>query len=367
MLRPVVIAAGGTGGHLFPAEALAAELLARGQRIVLMTDARSGGLQSSVFAGRESFVLPGMGVFGRGPLHAARALAVIAGGALKARAILAGLDASVLVGFGGYPCVAPVLGARLLRRRPHLVLHEQNAVLGRANRLLARLVDTVALSHPATIRVPGTARSVVSGNPVRAPIAALAGQGYRRPHEAIRLLVLGGSLGARVFSDVLPATLSRIAPQHRARIEVVQQCRPEDLERVRTAYAAAGIRAELSSFFADMAGHLAAAHLVISRAGATTVAELAVAGRPAIFVPLPIAIDDDQTLNARTLVSVGGALLMPQPGFTPDALAATLDGLFADPARLAGMAEGAASQGHADAATRLADLVESFIQQEQPA
>jgi UDP-N-acetylglucosamine--N-acetylmuramyl-(pentapeptide) pyrophosphoryl-undecaprenol N-acetylglucosamine transferase len=367
MVKPVVIAAGGTGGHLFPAEALAAELVARGQGIVLMTDARSGGLASPVFAGRESFILPGMGVFGKGPLHAARALAVIAGGALKARSILSGLDASVLVGFGGYPCVAPVLGARMLRRRPHLLLHEQNAVLGRANRLLARLVDTVALSHPATIRVPGTARSVVSGNPVRAGIAALAGQGYRRPHEAIRLLVLGGSLGARVFSDVLPAALALLAPQHRARIAVMQQCRPEDLDRVRAAYAAAGIRAELSSFFADMAGKFAAAHLVISRAGATTVAELAVAGRPAIFVPLPIAIDDDQTLNARTLVAAGGAILMPQPTFTPAALACRLDSLFSDPQQLAAMAENAAGQGHADAASRLADLVEHFIQQEQPA
>jgi UDP-N-acetylglucosamine--N-acetylmuramyl-(pentapeptide) pyrophosphoryl-undecaprenol N-acetylglucosamine transferase len=367
MVKPVVIAAGGTGGHLFPAEALAAELIARGQRIVLMTDARSGGLKSSVFTGRESFVLPGMGVFGRGPLHAAKALATIAGGALKARAILEGLDASVLIGFGGYPCVAPVLGARLLGRRPHLVLHEQNAVLGRANRLLARLVDTVALSHPATIRVPGTARSVVSGNPVRAPIAALAGQGYKPPHETIRLLILGGSLGARVFSDVLPAALACIAPQHRARIEVVQQCRPEDIERVRTAYAAAGIRAELSSFFADMAALLTRAHLVISRAGATTVAELAVAGRPAIFVPLPIAIDDDQTLNARSLVAGGGALLMPQPSFTPDALAATLNDLFSEPLQLARMADAAAGQGHADATMRLADLVEDFIQQEQPA
>jgi UDP-N-acetylglucosamine--N-acetylmuramyl-(pentapeptide) pyrophosphoryl-undecaprenol N-acetylglucosamine transferase len=353
----VVIAAGGTGGHVFPAEALAGELLRRGRRVALFTDARSGALVSPVFAQTERFTLPGRGVFGKGALHALAALATIARSALSARGLLARLRPAVLVGFGGYPSVAPMLGARLLARRPRLVLHEQNAVLGRANRLLARLVDRVALSHPRTAHLPAGLDATVTGNPVRPDIIALAGRPYAAPEAEFRLLILGGSLGARVFSDVLPAALAHLPPAARARLRLVQQCRPEDLARVRAAYEASGVTAELASFFPDMAARLAACHLVISRAGATTVAELAVAGRPAILVPLPIAIDDDQTLNAATLVEAGGAWLIRQPEFTPARLAETLSALLADPAPLARAATAAALQGHADATQKLADLV----------
>jgi UDP-N-acetylglucosamine--N-acetylmuramyl-(pentapeptide) pyrophosphoryl-undecaprenol N-acetylglucosamine transferase len=363
-VKPVVIAAGGTGGHFFPAEALAAELIARGQRVALMTDARSGGLQSAVFEGRERFVLRGAGIAGRGTRRAAQAAAALLAGATQARAILGRLDAAVVVGFGGYPCVAPVLGCRLLWRRPAVILHEQNAVLGRANRFLARGADRLALSFEATERVPANVKTVVTGNPVRPAVAALAQSDYLAPTDRIRLLVLGGSLGARVFSDIVPAALKTLPDPLRARLVLVQQCRAEDLDRVRAAYAEAGIAAELSAFFPDVAERLLAAHVVIARAGASTVAELAVAGRPAILVPLPGAIDDHQSANARALAAAGGAWIMPQPEFTAAALALKLTDLLDRPESLALAARGARSQARVDAAARLADLVEECVHQE---
>ncbi|HTW28915.1 MAG TPA: undecaprenyldiphospho-muramoylpentapeptide beta-N-acetylglucosaminyltransferase [Acetobacteraceae bacterium] len=358
--RPVVIAAGGTGGHFFPAEALAAELVARGHRVALMTDARTGARRDGVFAGREQFVIAGAGIAGRGAVRGLRALAALAAGAAQARAILRRLDPAVVVGFGGYPSVAPVFGARLRRRPPPTLLHEQNAVLGRANRFLATRADMLALGFADTARLPDGVRRVVTGNPVRGAIAALALQRYTPPREgALRLLVLGGSLGARVFSDVVPAALALLPSETRARLAVVQQARAEDVARTRAAYAESGIAAELAPFFPDVAERLAQAHLVIARAGASTVAELAVAGRPAILVPLPIAIDDHQAANARALAETGGAIAMRQTGFTPDALAEVLASLLDDPARLAAMAAAARAQGRPQAAASLADLVEA--------
>jgi UDP-N-acetylglucosamine--N-acetylmuramyl-(pentapeptide) pyrophosphoryl-undecaprenol N-acetylglucosamine transferase len=366
-LHTVAIAAGGTGGHFFPAEALAAELTRRGQRIALLTDSRSGTLTSTAFAGRERFVLRGSGLAGRDLWRGTGAAAALAVGTLQARQALVHLHASVLVGFGGYPSVAPVLGARLLAHRPAIVLHEQNAVLGRANRALARTADLLALSHAATERVPPHMPTRVTGNPVRDAIAALAGRPYPVPGEAIRLLVLGGSLGARVLSDVVPAALGAVAPGLRARLRVVQQCRAEDLPRVQVDYAAAGIPAELAVFFEDVADRLAGAHLVIARAGASTVAELAVAGRPAILVPLPHAIDDHQTANARALAAADAAWMIPQPAFTPAALAQLLERLVGEPALLAAAAARAAAQGHADAAVRLADTIDELMARERAA
>jgi UDP-N-acetylglucosamine--N-acetylmuramyl-(pentapeptide) pyrophosphoryl-undecaprenol N-acetylglucosamine transferase len=356
-----VIAAGGTGGHLFPAEALALELIGRGQRIVLMTDARSGALKSPVFYDREQFVLSGAGIAGRGLLRGGQALAALAAGVLQARRHLARLDAAMVVGFGGYPSLPPVLGSRLLRRRPLVLLHEQNAVLGRANRALARHADLLALSFPHTALVPAGTPTQFTGNPVRGEIAATS---YVPPTEdgPLRLLVLGGSLGARVLSDVVPAALAALPARLRARLSVMQQCRAEDLDRVRAAYADAAIAVELSTFFADVAGLLAGAHLVIARAGASTVAELAVVGRPAILVPLPGAIDDHQTANARALEEAGGGWIMPQPGFTPAALTERLLALLATDT-LADAAVRAATLGRPQAATMLADLVETRIDQ----
>jgi UDP-N-acetylglucosamine--N-acetylmuramyl-(pentapeptide) pyrophosphoryl-undecaprenol N-acetylglucosamine transferase len=357
-VRPIVIAAGGTGGHFFPAEALAAELTRRGRRVALMTDARSGALKSPVFANAERFVLSGAGIAGRGALRGGLAIAALAAGTLQARAILARLDAAVLVGFGGYPSVAPVLASRLLRHRPAIVLHEQNAVLGRANRFLARHADLLALSHADTQLVASGARTEVTGNPVRTAIAALAGAAYVSPGETVNLLVLGGSLGARVFSDVAPPALAALQDSLRTRMRVTQQCRPEDLERVRAAYAAAGIEAELAAFFPDIADRIARAHIVVARAGASTVAELAVAGRPAILVPLPGAIDDHQTANARALA---GATMMPQSLFVPETLTARLQSLLAAPGTLAAAAARAAASGRPQAASELANLVEALV------
>lgn len=374
-VQTIVIAAGGTGGHFFPAEALATALIDRGHRIVLMTDARSGALNSAVFAGRETHVLPGAGIAGRGLWRGVKAVAGLAAGVMKARSMLSRMNVGAVVGFGGYPCVAPVLAAGMIRPKPAVVLHEQNGVLGRANRFLCRRIDVLALSLPGTEKVPQSmpvasegpfprSGAVVTGNPVRPAIVALANADYAPPAAQIRLLILGGSLGARVFSDVVPAALARLPEELRGRLCVTQQCRTEDLERVRAAYAGTGIDADLSPFFPDVAQRMAGAHLVIARAGASTVAELAVAGRPSILVPLPGAIDDHQSANARALAHAGAARLMPQPQFTPAALASDLSDLLSSPATLFAMAASARTQARPDAANRLADLVESLLTQQ---
>ncbi len=365
-MKPIVIAAGGTGGHFFPAEALAAELLARGRRVALMTEARSSGLASLAFTGLERFVLPGAGIAGRGLLRGTTAIGALAAGAIQARTILGRIGASVVVGFGGYPSVGPVLGARLLPHRPSIVLHEQNAVLGRANRLLASSAEALALSFSQTERVPEAAQTVLTGNPVRPAIAALAGRGYAAPVDTadLRLLVLGGSLGALVFSEMVPPALAALPGPLRNRLSVVQQCRPEDLDRVRAAYAAANIRSELAAFFPDIAARLAFAHLVIARAGASTVAELAVVGRPALLVPLPGAIDDHQSANAASLAAAGGGWVLPQAGLSAAKLSRILEDKLAAPAALAQAAAAASSVARADAAARLADLVEAMIRQD---
>jgi UDP-N-acetylglucosamine--N-acetylmuramyl-(pentapeptide) pyrophosphoryl-undecaprenol N-acetylglucosamine transferase len=358
-VKPFVVAAGGTGGHFFPAEALAAEFLSRGHRIVLMTDARSSGLSSPTFTGHETYVLSGAGIAGRGVWRGVKAVGSVAAGVVQARAILARIGAGCVVGFGGYPCVAPVLAARLVLRRPMVILHEQNAVLGRANRFVAGRADVVGLGFENTKGIPVGTRTEVTGNPIRPAIGALAHTSYVAPEDRIRLLVLGGSLGARVFSDIVPAALRILPDAVRARIVVVQQTRQEDIERVRAAYAADGVVAELSPFFPNVADRLEAAHLVIARAGASTVAELAVAGRPSILVPLPGAIDDHQSANARALAQSGGAWVMPQPQFTAALLAERLSELLADPLTLVRMALAARAEARADAAARLADLVEA--------
>jgi UDP-N-acetylglucosamine--N-acetylmuramyl-(pentapeptide) pyrophosphoryl-undecaprenol N-acetylglucosamine transferase len=363
--RPIVIAAGGTGGHLFPAEALAAELQARAERIALMTDARSSAFESPAFAQAERFVLAGAGLAGRGLRRAAAGALAMAAGTLTARRILLRLDAAAVVGFGGYPSVPPILAARTLPRatRPATLLHEQNAVLGRANRLLAPGADLLALSVPDTERVPSAARVAQVGNPVRPALAALAGQPYVPPEGggAIRLLVLGGSLGARILADVVPAAVATLPEALRTRLLVTQQTRAEDLPRVEAAYRAAGVPADLSPFFGDIATRLAMAHLVVARAGASTVAELACAGRPSVLVPLPGAIDDHQSGNARALDAAGAARLLRQPDFTAETLSHHLATVFGNPAVLVRAAAAAAKLARPEAARHLADLVQGLI------
>jgi UDP-N-acetylglucosamine--N-acetylmuramyl-(pentapeptide) pyrophosphoryl-undecaprenol N-acetylglucosamine transferase len=346
-----MIAAGGTGGHFFPAEALATELVARGHRVALMTDTRAAAKLPPVFAGGEVFVLRGAGIAGRGLRRGALAVGALAMGTLAAHRLLGKMEPAVIVGFGGYPTVAPVTATRFMANPPPVVLHEQNAVLGRANRAMAKRAKILALSFAQTAKLPGGVATALTGNPVRAGFTP----GPPPAHEGINLLVLGGSLGARVFSDAVPTALAALPAALRARLRIVQQCRAEDLDRVTAAYAESGIAAELSAFFPDVAARLAAADLVISRAGASTIAELAAAGRPAILVPLPGAIDDHQTANAGALCGAGAAWLIPQTniGTLGDRLAA----LLADPAALIRAGSAAAALARPDAAARLADLV----------
>ncbi len=362
--RLIVIAAGGTGGHFFPAEALAAELAARGHAIALMTDARSAGLTSAVFQDHETHVLSGAGIAGRGLVRGARAVLALAAGTLAARRLIERLNPAIIVGFGGYPSVAPVLAARMTRHRPAILLHEQNAVLGRANRMLARFADHLALGLDNTKRLPTLAHTV-TGNPIRPTIQARAGAPYTPPAPGgpIDLLVTGGSLGARIFSDAVPAAIALLAPELRARLRIVQQCRAEDIDRVRTAYAALSITAELSPFFDRMADRLAQAHLVIARAGASTVAEIAAIGRPAILVPLPGAIDNHQAANAASV----DATVLEQAEFAtrPAVLAEALCHALSHPDLLDMQAHAVAAHGRPQAAAILADLVQDLIQRER--
>lgn len=356
--RPVVIAAGGTGGHFYPAEALAAELLLRGERVVLLTDARSGGLASPVFARAERHVVSGAGLSGRGVTRAAQGGLALLRGVFEARRILRQVRPGAVVAFGGYPAVPPVLAAAtMLGARPRVILHEQNAVLGRANRFLARWADLLALNFANTAAVPEGIAVQLVGNPVRPAIAALHGRGYVPPGGRIELLVLGGSLGAKIFGTLLPEALALLPEALRARLNVTQQCRAEESEQARAVFKAAGIAAELSPFFTDVAGLLAKAHLVVARAGASSVAEIAVAGRPAIFIPLPNAIDDHQRANADALVRAGAALRLDQAGLVALTLAEQIEKLLMNPECLTKMAAAAAACGQVDAAARLADLV----------
>ena len=352
----VAIAAGGTGGHLFPAEALGRALGARGHEVALITDRRTAERAAGRF-GRTDVVDSG-GMVGKSLRTRLASAGAMARGMAQARRALRGSRPQVLVGFGGYPTVPPVLAARSLTARPSVVLHDQNAVLGGANRFLARFADAVATSFPDVDGLPAGKRAVLVGNPVREAIEAVGP--YSPPGERVELLVLGGSLGARVFSDVVPAVLAAWPEVRRRSLRVAQQARPEDLERVRAVYAEAGIEAEVEPFFADVASLLGRAHLVIARSGGSTVAELAAAGRPSLLVPLPIAAGDEQAANAKRLVDAAAAWSVRQPGFTEAWLAEHLAFLLADPAKLVRAAQAARAQARPEAAENFAVLVEEL-------
>lgn len=359
----IVIAAGGTGGHFFPAEALADALASRGHTLVLMTDARAGRRDTGVFSTGRQYVLAGAGVAGRGPLRAARAGLTLLRSAWEARRILSALQPDAVVGFGGYPSVPPLLGARLLgRKHPALIIHEGNAVLGKANAVLSRFADVIATSFPSVARLPIGSRTELTGMPVRPAIAALAGKPWVPPQNRINLLVWGGSLGARVFSQVVPDALARLPDALRTQVHVTQQARKEDLETVRAAYASMGITARVEPFLNDVPDLLANAHLVIGRAGGSSIAEITTAGRPSILVPLPLAASDEQTENARAITQAGAGWMVRQPDFTPVALASRLTDLFTTPQDLAQAAMAAAALARPDAAQRLANTVEECLQ-----
>ena len=353
-----ILAAGGTGGHMVPAHALAAELRNRGHGVLLITDDR-GARFPGLFDGVPVHVLPA-GRLGGGPIGWLKAARAVLAGRREARALYRDHRPDAVVGFGGYPAF-PALIAATSRRIP-TVIHEQNAVLGRVNRMLAGEATAIGTAYDTIDRLKSAhqAKAVVVGNPVRASIARLGEQPFPAfdATAPLKILVTGGSQGASVLGQVVPAGLGLLDPSLRRRLQVMQQSRPDDIEAVREQYASLGIPAELMTYIEDMPAKLADAHLVIGRAGASTIAELTAAGRPAILIPYPAATDDHQTANAREMTAAGGARTIPQPQFTPETLAHQIEAMAADPLALANAAARSLSVGRPHAARDLADLVE---------
>lgn len=358
---PIAIAAGGTGGHLFPGQALAQELRRRGRKIVLMTDERVQRFDK-LFPEADIYEVPSATPSGKGIVGLVRAAPAIIAGVARSLAVLQRVKPAALIGFGGYPTLPPVAAA-VLRGTP-VCVHEQNAVLGRVNRLVAPHVDAIAATfdQPKFLKPRDAGKLVLTGNPVRDAVIQQADKPYDAPlaDGVIRLLVFGGSQGARVMSDVVPGALAQLPQEMRDRLRVVQQARPEDIERVREVYASAGIAAELQSFFEDMPERISAAHLVIGRSGASTVSELAVIGRPAILVPLPHSLDNDQKANAGKFAEAGAGFMIEQKDFTEVALSARLQSLFSHPEEMAEAARSAKSLGQPNAVRELADLIEAL-------
>ncbi|MEQ1770480.1 MAG: undecaprenyldiphospho-muramoylpentapeptide beta-N-acetylglucosaminyltransferase [Devosia sp.] len=354
-----VLMAGGTGGHLFPAMALAEELRRRGHTIHLMTDHRVSDY-GKAFPAREIHVVPSATPSIRNPIKFAIAAVKILWGTVVAWGQLGGIKPNAVVGFGGYPVFPPFLAARL-RGTPGL-LHEQNAVMGRANRALASRASRIALSFSKTTHAePFAAKSVLTGNPVRDRVRiAVAPDPALEMDGPIDVLVFGGSQGARVFADLVPPAIAELPVELRSRLRITQQCRPEDLERVTAAYKVAHVNFELQAFFDDLPQRMAASHLVISRSGASTIAELTVLGRPAILVPLPGSIDADQRNNALVMEAAGGGWIMEQANISPLSLATRLTSLFGEPEVLRAAAAASQALGQPRAVEQLADLAEGL-------
>ena len=363
----VLLAAGGTGGHLFPAEALATALRGLGVRVVLATDGRVGEI-AKTFPAERVVEVPSGTPSGGNILSKGIAALKLGRGVLAALRLVRQIRPDCVVGFGGYPTVPPVFAAATLGV-PTLI-HEQNGVIGRANRFLLGRVSAVATGFAS---VKGIGESLAgktyhTGNPIRPAVTQAAAIPFEapRPGGALRLLVFGGSQGARVMSETVPKALALLSPAERARISLVQQARPEDLAEVRRRYAEAGVSAEVEPFFKDLPARIAACHLVVARSGASTVAELAAIGRPAILVPLPGAIDQDQAANAQSLAAIGAATVLPQTEFTPERLAAEIGRRLADPSLLTAAAAAAKSAGVLDAAERLAAVVMALAKLDVP-
>jgi len=354
----ILLAAGGTGGHLFPAEALGVELIRRGYRVRLATDGRALRY-SGLFSKDTIDVVPSATVRGRAPWSLAYTGAMLAAGTAASLNLMRRLKPAAVVGFGGYPTLPPLLAAKLSGVPG--IIHEANAVLGRANRFLSTRVSAIATSLPGVLdRDPQLAgKTTTVGTPMRPAILAAAAIKYVLPETngPLRLLVIGGSQGARVMADIVPPAIERLEPALWSRLILTQQVREEDMARVRAVYDRLKISAELAPFFVDLPARLASNQLVVSRSGAGTVAELGAIGRPSILVPLPGSIDQDQFANAGVLAQAGGALRIIQSDLTPDRLAAEISALSAEPARLTAMAAAARTVGRLDAAQRLADLV----------
>lgn len=360
MAGPVVIAAGGTGGHIFPAQSLAQELAKRGRKVVLMTDDR-GQNYAQTFPQAQIVTVPSATFAGRGVVGKGLAFVRLGRGALAAYFALGRIKPSVVVGFGGYPALPTMFAAA--RRGLPSIIHEQNAVLGRVNRWLSPKVSKIAAAFPKLTHLdPSLQRLVtVTGNPVRPAVIAAARPYAKSTGEGtFNLLVFGGSQGARVFATLVPEAIAKLPESVRKRLSLTQQCRPEDLEAAKARYAAMGLQPTLASFFTDMGERLAACHLVISRAGASTVTELCAVGRPSILIPYPFAMDDHQSVNAGQLAAEGAAWTFKEAGFTAEQLAAKVTELAQNPVLLEGAAAKALSLGRSDAASRLADLVDEI-------
>ncbi|MEA3080563.1 MAG: UDP-N-acetylglucosamine--N-acetylmuramyl-(pentapeptide) pyrophosphoryl-undecaprenol [Sphingomonadales bacterium] len=353
-----VLAAGGTGGHMVPAHALAAELKSRGHGVLLITDDR-GARFPGLFGDVPVHILPA-GRLGGGPLSWLKAAGAVVRGRAQAKRLYREHAPDAVVGFGGYPAFPALLAASALRIPT--VIHEQNAVMGRVNRLLAGEAAAIGTAYDEVDRLKSgyKAKAVLVGNPVRDEVLRLGELPFPAFDEyaPLKILVTGGSQGATVLSAVVPDGLGMLEPSLRRRLQVVQQCRPDDIERVRRQFADLGIPAELTTYIEDMPAKLADAHLVIGRAGASTVAELSAAGRPAILIPFAAATNDHQTANARELVRAGGARAIAQGNFTPEVLARQIEALAMDPVALNNAAARALSVGRPHAARDLADLVE---------
>jgi len=354
----ITLAAGGTGGHMVPAHALAAELKARGHGVMLITDDR-GAKIPGLFKDIPTHILPA-GRLGGGPIGMLKAVRSVLAGRRQAKALYKEFTPDAVVGFGGYPAFPALLAAS--SRKIPTILHEQNAVLGRVNRWVAGDAAAIATAYPEVERLKRAYRDKVElvGNPVRESVARLGTMPFPEFDETapLKILVTGGSQGATILGQVVPDALGQLPPKLRHRLQVVQQCRADDIEEVRQRYAALNIPAELLTYIEDMPDRLAEAHLVIARAGASTIAELTAAGRPAILVPLPIATDDHQTVNAREMAKAGGARMIPQDEFTWEALSAQIAAIAGDPQALSNAAERALSVGRPHATRDLADLVE---------
>ncbi len=359
--RIIVLASGGTGGHIFPAEALAEELKERGWQPVLITDLRHDQYAGKAKKPYEAHIIRA-GTLRGGVLRRIAGVLNIAIGCFQARTLLKKLKPAAVVGFGGYPSFPTMMAATWMGFRT--AIHEQNSRFGKVNALLAPRVNAVATSFPEVAGADEKIKTKVTltGNPVRPAVRTLRALPYSELNEdgTLHILIIGGSQGASVFAEVMPEAIALLPQSLRARLRIDQQCRPDDVKIVRKAYDALGINADIATFFRDLPVRLASAHLVITRAGASTVAELAVAGRPSILVPYPHATDDHQRGNATALEDAGGGWVMPQDAFTPTALSARLEAFLSLPSTLSEAAEKARSIGRPDAAKLLADVVETL-------
>ncbi len=360
--KSIMLAAGGTGGHLFPAFALSEELTRRGYVVDLMTDMR-GDRYGSDFPARQIYNIPSATLGGKSPIAIVKTLYKLVQGTISAWLKLGKVKPAAVVGFGGYPTFPPLVAAKL-RGIPSAV-HEQNAVMGRANRMMAPLVETIAASFDKTKYVSEKYQSKVkvTGNPVRQVVLDASQNGFDHPMLGgpFHLLVFGGSQGARFFSDTVPEAIAALPQNLRNRLRVVQQCREEDLDRVRKIYDELGVQAELAPFFKELPAIMADAHLVIGRSGASSVAELAVLGRPSILVPLPHALDNDQLQNAIRLMDAGGAWCIAQKDLNAERLAQELEAFLMEPQRLVQAAQAAKAVGKPHAVSLLADMVEDLV------